>query len=363
MKKFFIFFIILIITTGLFLTIDFFFGEKILVKSKLKIDNTFRIQNNFYHHGFKKNYKTNFTGWGPYTYTFCTNSYGFRSKCNSVEHKKYDVAFIGDSFTEGVGLNYEDTFVGIIEDLTKKKILNLGIVSSSPSLYLKKLNYILKEGIHFDDLIVVMDLSDIYDELSYNVKFKSNSNKCKNGQQTTKNKTDHYSQIMYFLEDNLQITYMLLKKLWWEFNFRKINKNFHSAYLEKNFYRSAWPYNDNIKEFRNKECLDELIMTTELVLIEIYSLLKKHSINLSILIYPWPGTLIHDNENSKYVQIWKKFCSDKCKIFLNSFPIFFEELNYIDNKKIINKYYFKYDVHFNKKGNKLLANFINKNFF
>ena len=54
MKKFFSFFIILIITTGLFLTIDFFFGEKILVKSKLKIDNTFRIKNNFYHHGFKK---------------------------------------------------------------------------------------------------------------------------------------------------------------------------------------------------------------------------------------------------------------------------------------------------------------------
>ena len=148
---------------------------------------------------------------GTITYTFCTNSYGFRSKCNSVEHKKYDVAFIGDSFTEGVGLNYEDTFVGIIENLTQKKILNLGIVSSSPSLYLKDLNYILNEGIHFDDLIVAMDLSDIYDELSYNVKFKSNSNKCKNGQQTTKNKTDHYSQIKYFLEDNLQITYMLLK--------------------------------------------------------------------------------------------------------------------------------------------------------
>ena len=94
-----------------------------------------------------------------------------------MEYKKYDVAFIGDSFTEGVGLNYEDTFVGIIENLTQKKILNLGIVSSSPSLYLKKLNYILNEGIHFDDLIVAMDLSDIYDELSYNEKFKSESKK------------------------------------------------------------------------------------------------------------------------------------------------------------------------------------------
>ena len=363
MKKFFSFFLITLITTLIFLTIDFFLGEKLLVKFKLKIDNTFRIQNNFYHHGFKKNYKTNFTGWGPYTYTFCTNSHGFRSKCNSVEHKKYDVAFIGDSFTEGVGLNYEDTFVGIIENLTQKKILNLGIVSSSPSLYLKKLNYILNKGIHFDDLIVAMDLSDIYDELSYNETFKSDTNKCKYGNQVLQNKTNFYSYIKYFLKDNLQITYTLLKKLWWEFNFRKINKNFNLAYLEKNFYRSAWPYNNTIKEFRNKECLNELIVATELVSMEIYSLLRKHGINLSILIYPWPGTLIHDNENSKYVEIWKNFCFTKCKTFLNSFPIFFDELNYIDNQKIIDKYYFKYDVHFNKKGNKLLANFINKNFF
>ena len=117
-----------------------------MVKSKLKIDNTFRIQNNFYHHGFKKNYKTNFTGWGPYTYSFCTNSYGFRSKCNSVEHKKYDVAFIGDSFTEGVGLNYEDTFVGIIENLTKKNIkswyskLITIFIFKKVKLYLKRRN-------------------------------------------------------------------------------------------------------------------------------------------------------------------------------------------------------------------------------
>ena len=56
-------------------------------------------------------------------------------------------------------------------------------------------------------------------------------------------------------------------------------------------------------------------MATELVSMEIYSLLRKHSINLSILIYPWPGTLIHDNENSKYVEIWKNFALINVKYF------------------------------------------------
>ena len=72
-----------------------------------------------------------------------------------------------------------------------------------------------------------MDLSDIYDELSYNEKFKSDSISANIVNKQLKNKTNFYSQIKYFLKDNLQISYTLLKKLWWEFNFRKINKNFH----------------------------------------------------------------------------------------------------------------------------------------
>ena len=34
----------------------------------------------------------------------------------NLESKEFDIAFIGDSFTEGVGLDYKDTFVGRIEN-------------------------------------------------------------------------------------------------------------------------------------------------------------------------------------------------------------------------------------------------------
>ena len=37
------------------------------------------------------------------------------------ETKKYNIAFIGDSMTEGPGLDFEDTIVGIIDNHFKTK--------------------------------------------------------------------------------------------------------------------------------------------------------------------------------------------------------------------------------------------------
>ena len=48
-------------------------------------------------------------------YTFCTDNHGFKYKCGFNRNKEFDIAFIGDSFVEGVSLNYEKTFVGIFE--------------------------------------------------------------------------------------------------------------------------------------------------------------------------------------------------------------------------------------------------------
>ena len=63
----------------------------------------------------------------------------------------------------------------------------------------------------------------------------------------------------------------------------------------------------------------------------------------------------------KVVQIkpeYLKSFSEKNNInFINFFPFFFSKENSFDeNLKIIKKYYIPFDVHFNKKGNELIAN-------
>ena len=46
--------------------------------------------------------------------------------------------------------------------------------------------------------------------------------------------------------------------------------------------------------------------------------------DLSIIVAPWPGSLIHDNVNSRHVKLWRKFCESRCKKFVNLYPYFFD---------------------------------------
>jgi hypothetical protein len=67
------------------------------------------------------------------------NQYGFRDK-NTVNNKLPDIIFIGDSWTFGYGVNYEDTFAALIDDQTSLNVFNMGVpnYSSLQALYLIK---------------------------------------------------------------------------------------------------------------------------------------------------------------------------------------------------------------------------------
>ena len=66
--------------------------------------------------------------------------------------------------------------------------------------------------------------------------------------------------------------------------------------------------------------------------------------------------LKYDVKNSIHVKIWRDFCKDRCKNFIDYFPIFFDEMNKSSYLDTYNKYYFRNDPHFNKEGHKVLAN-------
>ena len=364
MKKISVNLIIFFISILLFLFVDFFFGNLILTKLNINRDNSFRISNNYYQHGFKKNYSTKNAYWGPYKYIFCSNHLGLRSNCSYLEKNKYDYAFIGDSQTEGVGLNYEDTIAGLFSDKTNKSVLNLGIVSASPSIYFKRIDYFLKQDVYFNELFMFIDLSDIHDEIGYNENLLNSENSyvCRNNLEnktiSEKEKKISIFKLKYILRDNFKISYFILHTLWWKFNFKKTSKNYSLNYLDKDFYRSAWTYNSNLKEYRSPDCLEYLISSTKNVVENIYNLLNSKNINLSIIVAPWPGTILHDKKNSKHVKIWEKFCNTRCKNFYNLFPYFFKHAKQNGPNKTIEQHFFKYDVHYNKYANNVIANYL-----
>lgn len=356
-------FYILFLTVILLLTTDFFLGNFILNRLDKYFNKTefyerlFKIDHKIYHHDLKPNtfYELNKSFDGGY-FTFCTDNHGFRSKCKISRDKNFDIGIMGDSFVEGASVNYEDSFVGIFEKEINKKIANLGAGSYSPSIYLSKINYLLKNGYQFKEIILFIDVSDLYDD-----------------------------NIYYYLNDNLTIkeNYKIAKKnkfrRFLRMNFRLINYFFYVLNKKKdpnknlvNLVNKDFVLNDyvNLKSswtYAKKDIIegyDGSIIESKKKQIEIidklYNLLKKNNIELSIAVYPWPQTLKFDNEDSPYVKMWEQFCINKCKNFINYFPIFFNEIKTSSLIDVYKKYYWWNDVHFNKEGNKLISNKIIK---
>lgn len=162
--------VIALVTICILLVVDFFAGSALLsmARNEGKKD-TFRTSHPRYHHTLRPSYEGP-AYWGPFSYKVCTNASGMKSDCKdiSLDEKHFDIAFIGDSFTEGVGVPYEDSFVGMVAKAHPElKIANLGVVSYSPTIYLKKLEDYFNRGYTFKKVIVFIDIGDIMDEAQY----------------------------------------------------------------------------------------------------------------------------------------------------------------------------------------------------
>ena len=341
MKKFSIIFLI---TITLILSIDFLFGSYLLKFTSKKIDHT--ISHNIFDHDLKKKFRADLE-WAPgKTYLFCSDKNSFRTFCDNMESdlKEFDLAFIGDSFTEGIGLDYEDTFVGKISTKFKNlKIANLGVVSYSPSIYYAKLSYLIENGYNFKKVIIYFDISDIYDD---NRKYKFQDNKI----------VRKKSKLLLGVQKSLKSTFPFLAysiKTIKNDIFKKpkiINK---CNYLDYCHEKSSWTFNDS---YFGSTDIKKSFKFMEMI----YDLLNKNNIKMSVGIYPWPAQIMFDNQDSEIVKLMSDFCKNRCEFFFNNFPDFFKEMNVKKKEEIISRYYIKGDVHFNSLGNeKLFQNFVN----
>ena len=270
------------------------------------------------------------------------------------------IVFIGDSFTEGLGVAYQDTFVGRFANaFPDLDVLNAAVVSYSPSIYYEKLNYFLAIGLRFDEAIVYIDLSDIQDE-AVNYSY------------------DEHGVLQWagkaggeWVGDRWSIS---KQKAWWESAFyfadllnqvimsRKWAREIEHASLEdfmrpgscygRDFTRSSWTYDPQASDYgllgvegglqKAKQQMDKL-----------HQALSRHGIALSVGVYPWPQQLLYDTENSRQVQIWRDWCAGKCKRFFNHFPTFFRYKE--SDPEFVRNLFVWGDVHYNALGNKILA--------
>ncbi len=348
--------IVNIVLLGLF---DYFFGEKVLnffyskniiespeakrlkATELQKKEKKYRIKHNHFHHTLKKNVNVN-SRWGDLIYKTCTDDFGFRKSCKEdKKNNKNNLVIIGDSTTEGLGLNYDKTFAGMLNSYSEKNIINMSVTSYSPIIYLKKIQYYIDNGLKVDEVFVFIDISDIDDE-TYYFKCKNSNSVCvKNLKKVSDiNRIKVEEKNFFPLYEEIKIKTKEIK--------RKIKPKVYI--YRKNYHRSHWTYSENTPK------ITEGIENAKTHMEELYEYLKNKNIPISIAVYPIPGQILHDVETSKQVKIWKEFCTNRCKHFINLFPIFFKEKNKLSDMDIIKKYYLKNDVHFNELGNKKIFN-------
>jgi len=126
-----------------------------------------------------------------------------------------------------------------------------------------------------------------------------------------------------------------------------------------NFKRDKWTLQENLfgSDF---EIINQMTDTMQLL----KNLCDTHNIELVIAVYPHMSQIFHSDLESKQVKIWGKFSKKNNINFINFFPKFINKDNSKEERiKIIKKYFFPFDMHYNKEGNKLIAEYFLKTFY
>ena len=123
------------------------------------------------------------------------------------------------------------------------------------------------------------------------------------------------------------------------------------------FHKYNWFIDDEMWKLYGKKEQS----TMKLYMNKLLKLLKLHSVDLTIAVYPWPTNVWYEDLNSIHVDIWEKWSQENNVKFINYFPDFVAiGLSKIEKLQVMEKYYISTDVHFNEEGHKVIANkFIN----
>lgn len=330
--------------------------------------NTFRVQNEYYHHGLSPN-KSVLTKWGEIEYSLYTNSLGFRDfsvRDVPLKSDKKRLLIMGDSHTEAVGVPFEKSFTGTLislSDTSKVDILNGAAVSYSPRLYYLKTKYLIEHvGLDIDELYVFIDISDIQNEIAYqhfepqsinfNEKLSYHFKKFFERHSITfysvatiskaKHREEFYKKTRSYFKGRVDNQTELYATFFDKMDDEELlnNPDFHEV--------GYWLGNPKYMKLWGQEGLKLGAKQMEKLL----DLCKKNDIKLTISVHPWIPQILNKDIHPVYVDFWQKFAENYGIGFINMFPLF---INDQDPETIVKEYYIHNDNHWNEKGHQLVG--------
>ena len=358
--KFLFFFLLLdLIISSLFLKNTHFWNNE------HKKNLYWRISSKIYHHDLMPNVDVD-EKWGRHEKKLITNSIGFRDieirKIKKINKAQHRVILMGDSFIEGTGYDYEYTLAGLLANYLGDnfEVLNSGVQSYSPSIYYHKFKHYLSLGYKFDEALIFLDVSDIYDEKF--IKLDDNKQIVSPEKKEKKNplKKNFYKfgnllrdnfvtfNLLSALSDRIEIIKNYLK------NKKKASKIFNKSFFETNskdvvFYRMThvdrgfWTYDE--KKFNQ---VKNSLKQADYFLLKLFEMLNENNVKGTLIVYPWPAQILYGDS---YHEPYRKIFADKNKI---NFVSTYKKFQSSNPKKTILDNFIQNDVHWNKAGTKLI---------
>jgi hypothetical protein len=314
-----------------------------------------RVYDPVYDHGFAANFD-GYDIWGEARYRLITNNFGFKdSAVRDVPLKSgsHRILLIGDSFAEGIGMTFDNSFAGMLEraggDRGKKvEFLNAGVASYSPVIYYKKIKYLLERGLQFDEVVLLSDSSDVEDEAtSYfciddDPKYHSLCTTPSGAVPEPAIKRDFF--IDHFVVTNrVRVTI----KRW----IQSALGNRRRA-IDDDHNRIGWTTKNPDPARYRPLGVDGGIARSLQNMTKLSDLLASRGIPLTIVVYPWAQQIAQNDRDSRQVALWRDFCPTHCKAFINLFPVFFAAAD--NDKDWYEHLYILGDDHFSAAGNRMM---------
>ena len=365
-QKSFFYFLTLFLITIFYLFFDLILSNTVLAKKDFCYKYISNEKGYFYF--LKKNCQTSerFKRGFPSTNLF-TDEFGLRTGKNTKKNSSYENIFIfGDSMTFGVGLEYENTYAGLIDKAMKNyNIYNFGVGSYAPSVHLYKLKEAIRNNINPNKILLFLDLSDVTDEARRWVDDedgipKRPEEKPHWAQKKIKEKNNS------FLVKNFKLSQEIAALVNYNLrNFRSKVKN-KIAQDENNLkikfsVQGQFTYTkfENLdKSYWNKSDFAKGLKKVNEKISKISKIAKENNSEFYLIIYPWGETLYKGEEEFSWSNFGKQLCDKNDCILINAIPEFNKYKN--ANKNWVNELYFINDEHLNNGGAKLLADIVIK---
>jgi len=327
---------------GLYLCLDLGFAEVLrgtALWDAAALERGYRTSVQPYHHGLASNVDVEGV-WGGRHYRVRTNSLGFRDamvRAIPLRSASPRLILIGDSFTEGLGVMFEDTYAGLLQRCLAARgiqVLNAGVMSYSPSIYFRKLKYLLEDqGLTFDYVMVALDLSDIGDEARH---YETDSL----GRVISRpenESTEPGARLRSLLIDHSLLLHVV----------HQVRASAAARRADPSHYTD---WTNDPRAYREYGARGLKLAVERMDSLD--KLLHDHGIGLAIVVYPYPGEVARHDSTSLQVRVWRRWAAEHRDPFFDLFPAF---LSSGSGQASIADNFIAHDVHWTARGHRLVA--------